>query len=269
MKFSISNIAWPHADREHVYNAIKQNGVDGVEIALTKIAPWADLNRDIVLGEKALIRECGLEVSSYQAIYFGCPHLQLFGEQDVFDAMLSHTRNVSHLAYVLSGGGVGVFGAPRNRLRGNLSQQEAFDIGRERLRLLAEVSFDCNFVLALEAAPQEYGGDFLENTNECADMVSAVNHPGLRLHLDTGCVQIAEKSDFPSSFLFSQEFAHVHLSMPYLEPISSGDTALIKSICSILAQNKYTGWLAIEMRETENYIEDILGSVGIIRGLSE
>lgn len=112
-------------------------------------------------------------------------------------------------------------------------------------------------------------GYFLENTNECADMVSAVNHPGLRLHLDTGCVQIAEKSDFPSSFLFSQEFAHVHLSMPYLEPISSGDTALIKSICSILAQNKYTGWLAIEMRETENYIEDILGSVGIIRGLSE
>ena len=43
----------------------------------------------------------------------------------------------------------------------------------------------------MEANPPEYGADFVTRAAEAIELVKAVNHPGFRLHLDTGCMTLA------------------------------------------------------------------------------
>ncbi len=191
MQLSVSNIAWPAETRERIYALLSREGVSGIEMAPTKIGPWETLEKNAIAAEGRLIASYGLVVSSYQAIFFGRSDLQLLGDNGSFEKMKEHTVRVAQIAEQLSGGGVGVFGAPRNRRRGALDEQDAFDLGVERFGRLAEAIAPYGFVLGLEPAPAEYEGDYLQTTTACAQMVRAVSHPSLQLHIDTGCLELA------------------------------------------------------------------------------
>ncbi|WP_407530175.1 sugar phosphate isomerase/epimerase family protein [Methylobacterium oryzisoli] len=261
IRHSISNIAWNTEHKESVYTFLSNQGFEGVEVALTKFAPWEMLDHDIVEAERALLKSHNLTVSSYQALFFGKTHLQLLGEPASFRELIDHTVKVARIAQQLSGGGVGVFGSPRNRLRGTLSEREAQDIGAERFHHLAEAIAPYNFVLALEPAPTLYGGDFLLDTSACAAMVRQVNHPSLRLHLDTGCVNIAGDDGGTLVTQFGHLIAHVHLSRPQLAPIDSNAVSANQNTFRALLSQGFKGWIAIEMRETKQAFQDITSAV--------
>jgi len=247
---SVSNIAWPAELRERIYALLRREGVAGIEMAPTKIAPWEALDTDTIAAEKRLIASYGLVVSSYQAIFFGMPDLQLLGDKASFEKMRAHTLRVARIAEQLSGGGVGVFGAPRNRRRGPLDERDAFDLGAERFGLLAETIAPHGFVLGLEPAPTEYGGDYLQTTADCARMVRTVSHPSLRLHIDTGCLELAGDEISKVVGANTDLIAHVHLSKPNLVPISDAEERF-SELFRVLASSDYQSWIAIEMRETD------------------
>lgn len=248
---SISNIAWPAEIREQVYALLRREGVPGVEMAPTKIAPWDKLDPDSVAAEKKLIESYGLVVSSYQAIYFGLPEIQLLADETSFERLKQHTIRVAQLAEKLSNGGVGVFGAPRNRRRGALNEDDAFRLGADRFALLAEAVAPFRFVLGLEPAPTEYGGDFLQTTSACARMVRAVSHQSLRLHIDTGCLSLSGEDVSQIISSNADIIAHVHLSKPNLVALN-GSKLEFQDIFEALKSINYQSWVTIEMRETDN-----------------
>jgi len=248
---SISNIAWPAGIRERIYALLSREGVKGVEMALTKIAPWDVLDYASIAAEKQLIESYGLVVSSYQAIYFGLPELQLLADQDSFEKLKAHTVHVAQLAEKLSGGGVGVFGAPRNRRRGALNEDDAFELGADRFATLAEAVAPFGFVLGLEPAPTEYGGDFLQTTFACAQMVRTVAHQALQLHVDTGCLSLSAENVSHAIGSNADIIAHVHLSKPNLAPLNGSEIEFEKVFGALKTIN-YQSWVAIEMRETDN-----------------
>lgn len=251
-RLSISNIAWPTDISDQVYALLADANVPGLEVAPTKLAPWHALTEEVARAEGRKIREAGLQVSSYQALYFGRPDCQLLGDAASFDAMREHTVRVATFAEHLSGGGPGVFGAPRNRQRGQLTAEDAFEFGAQRFRCLADSVAATGFIIVLEAAPEEYGGDFLLTTAQCAAMVRAVNHPSFLLHVDTGCLAFTGES---AQDIIRENYdiiAHVHLSKPKLAPIAETDAQLYVPVLTELYASGYRGWTAIEMREVDD-----------------
>lgn len=261
LKLSISNIAWPADIRHEVYGLLSRNGVTGIEVAPTKIAPWDDLTEAVLGAERDLMATFGLTVSSYQALYFGCPGLALLEDEAAFEALLKHTVHVARVAEQLSQGGGGVFGAPRNRLRGRLDEAEAFDLGAERFAKLAESVSPHNFTIMLEPAPPEYGGDFLPTERDCAAMVRRVAHPAFRLHVDTGCLTLAGEDGTEIVTEYHDLIGHVHLSQPSLAPVEMSAAPAYVGLLRSLREVGYGGWTAIEMRESDQPMQAVEAAI--------
>ncbi|MBX9661605.1 MAG: sugar phosphate isomerase/epimerase [Nitrospiraceae bacterium] len=239
--------------------------VTGLEVAPTKLAPWQDLTEEVARVERHRICRAGLQVSSYQALYFDRPDCQLLGDAASFEAMREHTVQVATFTEHLSRGGPGVFGAPRNRQRGQLTAENAFELGAQRFRCLAEAVAATGLTIVLEAAPVEYGGDFLVTTAQCAAMVRAVSHPSFRLHFDSGCLAFTGESAQDIIREHHDIIAHVHLSKPKLASIIEADAPIYAPLLSALNDVGYGGWTAIEMREADDPLTVVSEAISAIR----
>ena len=72
MKYSISNIAWDKADDFAMYTFLQHNGIDGIEIAPTRLFPNPYENIEMAqLYATMLKNRFNLEISSMQSIWFG------------------------------------------------------------------------------------------------------------------------------------------------------------------------------------------------------
>jgi sugar phosphate isomerase/epimerase len=132
----------------------------------------------------------------------------------------------------------------------------AWPIAVEFCGRLAEIAAREGTVIVLEANPPEYGADFVTRASEALAMVRAVDHPGLRLHLDAACMTLA--GDDPSIITDArQELKHFHASEPNLAPLGSAGVAH-QLFATRLQSIGYTGFVSIEMREVEPFRLDSL-----------
>lgn len=247
MKIAISNLAFPVSEADIAYERLARAGASGIEIAPSRVQPWEQLSSRAGAEERRRLNAHGLEASSLQAIFFGRPELQLLGEEAGFLQMRDHVARLGEYADAL-GVTVAVFGAPRHRNRGGLGLAEAFETGKARLRLLAEALAGSGLVLAMEPIPAHYNGDFLQSYAEVLEMVEAVDHPAIGLHLDTGCVllngdSISEAIDAGSGCLVHFQAAEPDLrGFDYPVADHTAAASSLKRVC-------YDRWVAIEMLE--------------------
>ena len=247
MRLSVSNLAWPSALDSEAFARLAALGVDGLEVAPTRLADWDQLTPAKLAEYHRKVADAGLVVSSLQAIMFGRPELQLFGGAEIFAAFCDHMRLVAEIAGTL-GAKVMVFGAPRNRLRGDISQQDAWAIATERLAVLGEIVATAGTVLGIEPVPAFYGGDFLTHWEQVNDLVREVASPGLGVHLDTACVLLGEGSIGAAIKTAGDRLTHFHVAQPGLADFSQ-PTENHGEASMLLREVNYEKWIAIEMRE--------------------
>ena len=138
MKLCVSNIAWEQHDDPEILDALRQQDVQGIEIAPTKVWPdWAGAKPAAALDYRRRMADEGFVIPSVQAIFFGRPDLVLFGNKRQSQAFIDHICYVADLAEAL-GARVLVYGAPKNRDRGKLSFTEAFQHAAEVLARAGE-----------------------------------------------------------------------------------------------------------------------------------
>jgi sugar phosphate isomerase/epimerase len=187
-------------------------------------------------------------VSSLQAILFSRPGALLFGDEAEQEHLVLHLEHCAQLAAAFSAGPV-VFGAPRNRLKGHLPDEEAFARAARILRRVAPAFASCGATLCIEANPVAYGCDFAVKASEAAMLVRMVDHPGVRLHLDTACMYLAGDPLDESIYTYADILAHFHVSEPQLgdfsEPVVPHEDA-----AEALWRIGYRGWITLEMRAT-------------------
>jgi len=248
MKIAMSNIALPVDTALAAWPVLAMAGLNGVEVALTRIAPWEQLNAEAVISYRRALEDSGLIVPSLQAILFGVPDAHLLQSERQFEILESHLGRVARLGQLL-GARVAVFGAPKQRQKGDLPTDTALDLGIARFGRLADVmSREGDMTTALEPAPTGYGRDFLTTASEVLTMVDAVAHPNLKINLDTGCALMAGE-DFPGAVKAARAcLPHVQISEPKLGDFTHTvvDHA---SAAAALRYNDYRGWLSIEMLE--------------------
>jgi sugar phosphate isomerase/epimerase len=173
-------------------------------------------------------------------------------------SMLKHLESICRI-----GSGLGakhlVFGSPKNRDRNGLSESEVLEISIPFFKELGKIALEHNVEICVEPNPSIYGSNFITTSNDAALFIEKVNHPNIKMQLDTGTVIINNENIENILIEHSHLIGHIHISEPNL--IAYGQN---KAICKNHGINikKYlkNHTVAIEMlkvSEDPNYINVI------------
>lgn len=262
MKLAISNLAWGLTDQDKILSMLSSLGVSGIEVAPTKIASWESITSSMLADFRSHLSDNNLCVSSLQAIFFGKPDAQLLASAEVFALMCEHIDKLADIAAEL-GGEVAVFGAPKNRIRGDLSPEVAFELAVERFRKLGDIC-QGRMKIGIEPVPAFYGSDFIQTAAEDLAVVQAIDHPAIGLHLDTGCVFLAGDAIDTAIHNGAKQLIHFHVAEPELASFVSPQ-AHHESAAKALHTINYDQWISIEMKETSNAVESVIGAVNFTK----
>lgn len=246
MRLAISNIAWLPGEAPAALEAMRQAGVDALEIAPTLLFenPLA-VSEAQARAKRAELEATGVRVVAFQALLFGRPELKVF-DPATHPALLDLLERLSALAGSLGAGPL-VFGSPKNRQRGDLPFPEALPRAADLFRRAAEKAAAHGVTLCIEPNAKDYGCDFVTDTCEALALVKAVGHPGFGLHLDAGV--LAMNGEEPEAALGAAlpGLRHFHASEPFLERLGAGRVDH-RRLGGLLRQLGYEGCVSIEMR---------------------
>lgn len=264
MKISISNLAFGNRDLLELAPALQRLGADGLEIAPTLL--WEEdqaLTESRKLASK--LQQIGIQVSGIQSLFFGHAEFQVLDPS-------CQPRILEHLKRVLNVGGnlradVAVFGSPKNRIKGDASQEVADEIFTGFLLKLIPILEENNLVLTLEPNAPDYGADYLTSYKEVTRLCKSIGSNRIRPQIDTGCMTLVDEDICDSLDL--QIPAHIHISVPNLMKVP-GNYEFSKFLNSICTYG-YNGWLVIEMlSKTDDGTKDALDSLNwLVREIEE
>jgi D-psicose/D-tagatose/L-ribulose 3-epimerase len=222
VRLSISNIAWDVAEDEEIALLLERFEIDAIDVAPMKYFPRpAEASDDAIRRVRHWWSDRGIEMTGMQSLLFGTSGLNLFGPPDVREAMLQHLAAVSRV-----GAGLGanrlVFGSPRNRDRAGLADDEVRDIARAFFRRLGDVADSLGVTICLEPNPTVYGASFMTTSAETAAVVVDIDHPAVKMQLDTGAMAINGEAADVVLPRFAHLIGHVHASEPQLLPLGDG-----------------------------------------------
>ncbi|MBP1571425.1 MAG: sugar phosphate isomerase/epimerase [Oscillospiraceae bacterium] len=252
MKYSISNIAWDASSDFAMYTFLQQNGIDGIEIAPTRLFSNPYENIEMAqLYATMLKNRFNLEMSSMQSIWFG-QQGNIFNPDEA-KALSDYTKKAMDFA---SATGIKnlVFGCPRNR---NMPQGKSEDDVLEFFFELGEYAKAKGTVLALEANPVIYNTNFLNYTKDACEFCRKIGSDGVKVNIDFGTI-LYNKENPHLIKTYKNTVNHIHLSVPNLEYVQKiKEHATLKKV---LEKIDYNGYLSIEMKN-QNDIEKVQKAV--------
>ena len=264
IQIAVSNLAWPSDKDLEAFDFLASKKIEGIEVAPSRIAAWGDINSRMLGNYRKELDARGLKIPSLQAIFFSRPDAQLLGESALFQNMAEHLRHVGAIANVL-GAEVAVIGAPRNRGKGALSNEDAMELAARRLSELANIASEHDIVVGMEPVPEVYNSDFLTTWQAVYDLVHKVDHPAVRVHLDTGCVSLGGGDIGEAIKGCFDQIAHFHAAQPNLgdfkTPLKEHTEA-----ATALSEKGYKRWIAIEMQAQEDWKAELDRAVDFVMG---
>ncbi len=264
MKFSLSHIAWPPEQEEEALEYLTTLGVDEIEVApLRAFGNPMTATEESVREKAAWYRENGFSIGSFQALLFGTAGLELFGTKDSVDRLKSTLIATGRIAG-WAGAGPMVFGSPKNRLRGSLSNNEATRRAAAIFREVGDACAEAGSCLVIEANPEAYGADFCTTLEQAAELVVATDSPGFGLHLDAGGLALSGEDFEPILLQSLGLLRHVHASQPDLVSFAEPHPVHTR-IATVLAGGAYTGSIAIEMRTQPEGLQAVAQAVFAVR----
>ncbi|MCR5798972.1 MAG: sugar phosphate isomerase/epimerase [Lachnospiraceae bacterium] len=266
MRLSASNIGWKNQYDARMYEWMAQNGIEGLEIAPTRILvenPYDNIT-DAKRFAASLSDRYGLKISSMQSIWYGRQE-NIFASKQERDILMQYTKKAINFAEAIDCGNL-VFGCPKNRnMPDETKADEYADIAVAFFAELGEYAYSHNTVLAFEANPPVYNTNFGNTTGEAIDLVKQINTPGFKLNLDAGTmIACQEKIGLVRDNI--KFVNHVHISEPGLVPIEKRD--LHFDLAKVLREGNYDGYVSLEMKtaddlqqpqKTLGYIKKVFG----------
>jgi sugar phosphate isomerase/epimerase len=224
VRLAISNIAWDVAEDTAVAEVLQRHQVDAIDIAPGKY--FADPVRtpgSAVTKVRDYWVGYGIEITGMQALLFGTQGLNVFGDATSQAAMLNHLTGVCRIASGLRAARL-VFGSPKNRDCSGIEPARVKNIAVDFFRQLGNIAENEGVLICLEPNPPCYGANFMVNSSETAAIVEAVNHPAIRMQLDTGAMTINEEAPETVINNYAHLIGHIHASEPSLVTLGEGKT---------------------------------------------
>lgn len=225
MKFGIcSEIFNDWGDIDRTIEYVKEVGYDGLEIAPYTLAqyvtdiPWETRE---AIARKA--QETGLEILGLHWIMIGPEGMHLtHPDKDTRDRTAQYLCDLARFCRDV-GGGLMVFGSPKQRnVEPGLTHEQAMDNAVDVLEKALPICAESDVTICMEPlAPTET--NFCASAAETVALIERVNHPKLRLLLDTKAMT-AEEEDRPTLVRkYAEYLAHYHANDANLEGPGFGD----------------------------------------------
>lgn len=263
MKLCVSNIAWqPEKDRE-ASELLASLGIARLELAPTRW--WPDLSKvqsDEISRVQSVWMRYGITAVCFQAILFGKPELSIFDESSR-ESCLIYLQAVIRLASRMGVSSV-ILGAPKNRIRGFRSLDQAMEEAVSFFRLIGKFAEECRVRFCFEPNPVQYGGDFGCTTEESLDLVERVASPGFWLNLDSGAITVNRENPSEVVARAVGRIGHVHISEPGLGGFS-GPSDSHAELAKALEKVGYDGVVSIEMRASQEGLRGVGKAVAFAR----
>ena len=251
MRISISNLAWDVKEDLEVANLLNLFNVDAIDIAPGKYFPEpASASIADIHAVKDWWQERGIDIIGMQALLFGTTGLNVFGSESIQKKLLDHLAAVCRI-----GAGLGasrlVFGSPKNRDCSGLSVSQVQEISRLFFRQLGDIAADYGVIVCLEPNPSVYGANFMTTSLETCNVVNDIDHPAIKMQLDTGAVIINQEDISAIVTQVKDVIGHVHISEAQLAP--PGDTySYHANIAAAITSQLPAHPATIEMLATKN-----------------
>ena len=256
MKYSISNIAWSQEQDGEMYAFLKQQGIQGLEIAPTRLFANPYDNLEMAHEYAVMLKnKYGLTVSSMQSIWYGVQQ-SIFGTDEDREYLLEYTKKAILFAQAMGIKNL-VFGSPRNRNMPEGDREEQMKTAKAFFKELGDFAAEHNTVLAIEPNPVIYNTNFLNFTKDACEFVKEVDSEGLKVNVDMGTV-IYNKENPHLVKTYKTVINHIHISLPHLEYI--GPCKEYTTLKKVLSKIEYDGYLSIEMKN-QNDIEKVKQAV--------
>ena len=266
MKLSVSHIAWPAGQEEEAMEWLRGMGVGGVELAPRRA--FGDLEaarEDDVRALADWYSRQGMAITSFQALLFGVDGVELFGTEDSRRRMARVLVAAGKVAG-WCGAGPMVFGSPKNRLKGGLTDEQAMAIAVPFFREVGDACAEAGSCLVMEANPEAYGADFCTRLEQAARLVERVDSPGFGLHVDAGGMALSGE-DFEGVLRHAAPLIrHVHASQVNLESFDEPADVHAR-LAGVLQETGYAGAVSIEMRAQVDVRGAVEQAVRAVRGI--
>ncbi|MDD4156732.1 MAG: sugar phosphate isomerase/epimerase [Candidatus Cloacimonetes bacterium] len=252
MRVSFSNIAWDVDEDYLIADMLRNYGVKAIDIAPGKYFPVPSKasSKDIA-SVKAIWLNYGIEIVGMQALLFGNQGFNIFGDDKTQLAMLNHLDAVCRIANRLGLNRL-VFGSPKNRDCSGLSDEATIDIAKNFFTKLGDIALKYKVIFCLEPNPVAYGANFMTNGNDTYKIVKAINHPSIKMQLDTGAILMNKESIYEIISLAYSEIGHIHISEPLLEVVGNSGKLVHKEFATAIKQKFSNPLITIEMKATKN-----------------
>lgn len=265
MKLAVSNIGWTASEDATITERLITAGADAIEVAPGRVfedVTFATKIDSVAFAERQV--KLGLPVLSMQALLFGRPDLRLFGTDSDRNDLLRYLDHVFMLAAALDCRPL-VFGSPTNRLRGELTLEEAITKAAPIFREIGALASDHGVVFCLEANAPDYGCDFMCVLQEAGKMCARTGHPNVAMVVDTGnMLLVGEVAE--SVVPVMKYVAHLHASAPYLGPVHPHQK-FVGTVLELARDAGFDGTLTVEMRASPDGIDPLLRSVEMLRSM--
>jgi len=224
MRLGISNIAWDTKDDALIADLLRELGIDAIDVAPGKYFQNLESTeaRDVIAIRKWWEGK-GIEITGMQSLLFGATGLNIFSEINSQQTVIRRLGNICKIAAALGATRL-VFGSPKNRDRGNLNICDANKIAADFFRRVGDEAQRNKVLICLEPNPKIYSSNFMTNSYETADVVKQVQHPSIKMQLDTGAITVNEEDPNVVLANFHSLVGHVHASEPHLVPLGTGTT---------------------------------------------
>ncbi len=270
-QLAVSSIAWTNQEEKDVAKVFRKLSVKNVELAPTKL--WGDPTKatDSEIADVLDFWESnGQDVVAFQSMLFGRENLKIFEDELTRQETANFLKDFIRLAGKM-GVKVLVFGSPKNRQRGKVAYDQAFDIAKDFFGDLGDVARENNTCFCIEPNPIDYACDFVTNAQQGIELVKAVNNEGFGLHLDIAGMTLAGDDIAESIKNAAPVLRHFHASSPQLGQVEAAGGIDHETAAVALADINYKGFVSIEMRPAEagQNVERVEKAVMYIREVYE
>jgi len=215
MNIAVTNLSIDSSMVNEYLNFLSNNGIKGIEVAITKINNWDQISEDDIHEYVEMLKLNNIKVTSIQSIFYNTD----FKDLSDFEKITSHFKRVIDYSKILNSNII-VFGSPKIRKKFNGYEDKISDI----FKFLDQYCDNSGLKICIEPNSTYYGSEFFNTIDEIVDFIKNNNFKNISTMIDTHNI-ILENQDPVDVFSEYYKFIdHIHISENNLSSIRHSDS---------------------------------------------
>ena len=267
MNLSISNIAWNKSEDNEISKILNTYNINLIDIAPNKyFYPIDKTTNQEIIKVKNFWKQRNIEISCLQSLLYNTENFNIFSDNDNSNVSpLKYLEKIIKISNQLGAKNI-IFGSPKNRDRGTLSDIEVLSQSKFFFRSFGDIALKYNIKICLEPNPPLYNCNFMTNTLETEKIIRIIDHEAIKLNLDIGALTINNENLDEIMVKCHDLIFHVHLSERNLIPLGNSNLDYRKIIDTI-GKFKPDITLSIEMLnfKDKSNLDNVENTINLIK----